>query len=240
MAGYTVGRTFPEGVHIEVDADGATKAVQLATRTQPPPSPTGSVSAGTAMCAIPSWLVFQRIVDIPFEVCAAALESWSWPGGHNGELLIGRSVLRGPIEHDPDSETVRIEVRLARGPLRSLLRMRLDIDRWSSSPSSTALELIPSARVRPGASYFRAGHLLLDRLTHRLRLEREIPSRSTIVAADDCSALRPEARRRGSSGGSALEALRLQPGDGCLAPGRTLANDRFLTSRWGRVRAPDR
>jgi hypothetical protein len=169
MAGYTVGRTFPVGLHIAVDADGATTAVQLPARTQPPPSPTGSVSAGNAMCSIPGWLVFRRIVDIPFEVCAAGLESWSSPEGHDGELLIGRSVLRGPIEHDPDSDTCRIEVRLARGPLRSLLRMRLDIDRWSSSPSSTALELIPSARVRPTASYFRAGHLLLDRLTHRLR-----------------------------------------------------------------------
>jgi hypothetical protein len=179
MPGYIVGRTFPEGLHIAVDADGATKAVQLAARTQPPPSPRGSMSAGNAMCSIPGWLVFRRIVDIPFEVCAAALESWSWPEGHDGELLIGRSVLRGPIEHDRDSETCRIEIRLARGPLRSLLRMRLDVDRWSSSPASTALELIPSARVRPAASYFRAGHLLLDRLTHRLRLEHAIPSRST-------------------------------------------------------------
>jgi hypothetical protein len=169
----------PEGLHIAVDADGATKAVQLAARTQPPPSPRGSMSAGNAMGSIPGWLVFRRIVDIPFEVCTAALESWSWPEGHDGELLIGRSVLRGPIEHDRDSETCRIEIRLARGPLRSLLRMRLDVDHWSSSPASTALELIPSAHVRPAASYFRAGHLLLDRLTHRLRLEQEIPSRST-------------------------------------------------------------
>jgi hypothetical protein len=160
----------------------------------------GGTSAGNAMCSIPGWLVFRRIVDIPFEVCAAALESWSRPEGHDGELLIGRSVLRGPIEHDRDSETCRVEVRLARGPLRSLLRMRLDVDRWSSSPSSTALELIPSARVRPAASYFRAGHLFLDRLTHRLRLEREIPYRSTPVGADHCSALRPEGRRRGAEG----------------------------------------
>jgi hypothetical protein len=178
MPRYVVRRTFPEGLHSPVDAGGARKAVQLAARTQPPPSPTGGMSAGNGMCSIPGWLVFRRIVDIPFEVCVAALESWSWHEGHDGELLIGRSLLRGPIEHDPDSGTRRIEVRLARGPLRSLLPMRLDVDRWSSSPSSTALELIPSVRVRPAASYLRAGHLLLDRLIHRLRLEREIPSRS--------------------------------------------------------------
>jgi hypothetical protein len=174
MPRYIVRRTFPEGLHIPVDADGPTRAVQLAARTQPPPGPSASMGTGNAMCSKPDWLSFQRIIDIPFEVCAAALESWSSHEAHDGEPLIGRSVLRGPIEHDPDSDTCRIEVRLARGPLRSLLRMRLDIDRWSSSPSSTALELIPSARVRPTASYFRAGHLLLDQLTHRLRLEREI------------------------------------------------------------------
>jgi hypothetical protein len=153
------------------------------------------MSAGNGRCPIPDHLVFRRIVDIPFEVCAAALESWSWHEGHDGALLIGRSVLRGPIEHDPDSDTRRIEVRLARGSLRSLLPMRLDVDRWSSSPSRTALELIPSARVRPAASYFRAGHLLLDQLTHRLRLEREIP-----VGAEACSSPSRIGRRTHASG----------------------------------------
>jgi hypothetical protein len=56
------------------------------------------------------------------------------------------------------------------GPLRPPLRMRLDIDRWS--PSSTALELIPRRRVQPTATYFRAGHRLLDSLTHSLQHQR--------------------------------------------------------------------
>jgi hypothetical protein len=60
-------------------------------------------------------------------------------------------------------------VRLARGPLRPLLRMRLNIDRWSAS--STALELIPCGRARPTAAYFRAGHLLLDSLARSLSLQ---------------------------------------------------------------------
>jgi hypothetical protein len=50
--------------------------------------------------------------------------------------------------------------------------MRLNVDRWSR-PSSTALELIPCGRVRATARYFRAGHLLLDSLTHSLQLEQE-------------------------------------------------------------------
>ncbi len=111
-------------------------------------------------------LSFRRIVDIPFETCVAALESWQRTG-QDGGLSIGQSVLRGPIEHDRGSGTCRIEVRLARGRLRRRLRMRLHIDRWSS-PSTTALELIPCKRVRPTATYFRAGHLLLDSLTHSL------------------------------------------------------------------------
>jgi hypothetical protein len=123
------------------------------------------MSAGT--CSAVSWLWFRRIIDIPFETCVAALESWQRTG-HDGELHIGQSLLRWPIEHDRDCGTCRIEVGLARGPLRPPLRMRLDIDRWSPSSSRTALELIPGQRVRPTAAYFRAGHLLLDSLTHSL------------------------------------------------------------------------
>jgi len=124
-----------------------------------------STGTGTGTCPVLGWLLFRRIVDVPFETCVAALENWQRTG-LDGELRIGESRLRGPIEHDRDSGARRIEVRLARGPLRPLLRMRLDIDRWSSS--STALELIPCGRVRPTAAYFRAGHLLLDSLTHSL------------------------------------------------------------------------
>ena len=108
---------------------------------------------------------FRRIVDVPFETCVAAFDSRRHTG-QGGELRFGNSLLRGPIEHDRDSATCRIQVRLARGPLRPPLRMRLDIDRWSSS--ATAVELIPCGRVRPTAAYFRAGHLLLDSLTRSL------------------------------------------------------------------------
>jgi hypothetical protein len=120
----------------------------------------------------PGWLSFLRIVDIPFEACVAALESW--PGeGSGGGRQAGHGRLRGPVEHDQGTGTCRVEVRLARGPLRPLLRMRLHVDGWSSS-SRTALELIPCRRVRATASYFRAGHLLLDSLTHMLQLEWQI------------------------------------------------------------------
>jgi hypothetical protein len=107
------------------------------------------------------WLTFQRIVDIPFATCVAALEGWQLIG-QDGRYRTGLSLLCGPIEHDRDTGTYRIQVRMARGPLRPPLRMRLDIDRWSSSPLQTALELIPSRHIRPSAAYFRAGHFLLD------------------------------------------------------------------------------
>jgi hypothetical protein len=110
-------------------------------------------------------LSFRRIVDVPFETCVAALDSWLRTR-HGGELRFGRSQLLGPMEHDRDLGTRRIQVRLAQRPLHPLLRMRLDIDRWSSS--STALELIPGRLVRPTADYFRAGRLLLDSLTRSL------------------------------------------------------------------------
>jgi hypothetical protein len=110
-------------------------------------------------------LSFQRIMHVPFETCVAALDSWQRTGCC--ELRVGESLLRGPVEHDREVETRRIQVRLARGSLRPLLRMRLDIDRWSAS--STVVELIPCGRVRPTAAYFRAGHLLLDLLTCSLQ-----------------------------------------------------------------------
>jgi hypothetical protein len=109
-------------------------------------------------------LSFRRITDIPFETYVAALENGPRIG-HGGELRIGQSLSRGPVEHDRESGTYRIEVRLARGLLRRPLRMRLNLDRWSWRPARTALELIPCERVWPTAAYFRAGHLLMDSLT---------------------------------------------------------------------------
>ena len=119
----------------------------------------------TSMVPLPGSLSFWRVVDVPFEACVAGLDSWLRTG-HGGELLFGGSQLLGPMEHDLDVGTRRIQVRLARGPLYPLLRMRLEIDRWSSS--STALELIPGRLVRPTDDYFRAGRLLLDSLTRSL------------------------------------------------------------------------
>ena len=121
-------------------------------------------------------LSFRRIVDVPFETCLAALDSRQ-RAEHGGELRFGGSQLRGPMEHDRDAGTRRIEVRLARGLLRPLVRMRLDIDRWSSS--ATALELIPCGRVRPTAAYFRAGHFLLDSLTRSLPQHLPAQARDT-------------------------------------------------------------
>ena len=117
----------------------------------------------------PVWLSFPRIVDVPFETCVATLESWQ-RAGQDGGLHIGQGVLRWPIEHDREHGTCRVEVGLARGPLRPPLRMRLEIDRWS--PSRTALELIPTQPARPAADYFRSGHLLMDALTRSLLRRR--------------------------------------------------------------------
>ena len=112
-------------------------------------------------------LSFRRIVDIPFETCVAGLENLQGDG-QDDDLRAGQSLLRGPIEHDRDTGTCRLEVRLARGPLRPQLRMRLELDRWSSRPARTRLELIPYRRVWPTKTYFRAGHLLLDSVIHWL------------------------------------------------------------------------
>ena len=133
----------------------------------------------TNMVPAPGSLSFWRIVDVPFETCIAALDSWL-RAGHGGELRFGGSQVLGPMEHDHDLGTRRIQVRLARGPLYPPLRMRLEIDRWSSA--STALELIPGRLVRPTADYFRAGRLLLDSLTRSLPQRPESSVMPSIAA----------------------------------------------------------
>jgi hypothetical protein len=127
----------------------------------------GADSISADMRAVAGPDSFWRITRIPFTAWLTALERWQLTG-HGSELRLGQSLLRGPTEHDPHLGTCRIEVRLARGPLRPPLRMRLDIDHWSAT--STALTLIPCQRVRPGTAYFQAGRRLLDFLT------REVPT----------------------------------------------------------------
>jgi hypothetical protein len=131
------------------------------------------------MVPAPGSLSFWRIADVPFETCVTALDSWL-SAGHGGELRFGGSQVLGPMEHDHDLGTRRIQVRLARGPLYPPLRMRLEIDRWSSA--STALELIPGRLVRPTADYFRAGRLLLDSLTRSLAQRPESSGTPSIAA----------------------------------------------------------
>ena len=132
-----------------------------------PGTEAGLAAAGAHVCPASGWLSFRRIVDIPFDACLAALQNWRLQG-HGSELRAGQSRLVGPIKHDHGSGTFRVEVRLARGPLRLLLRMRLNIDCWSCSPPRSVLELIPCGRVRATARYFRADHLFLDSLTRSL------------------------------------------------------------------------
>ena len=117
---------------------------------------------------------FRRIAGIPFDAYMAALESWQLTG-HDGEVRLGNSLLRGPVEHDQYFGTYRINVRLARGPLRPPVRMRLEIAPWYTG--ATALELIPCQRVRPSAAYLAAGHRLLDSLTSPLPVRVPVQQR---------------------------------------------------------------
>jgi hypothetical protein len=134
---------------------------------------------GTSMVPALGSLSFWQIVDVPFETYVAALDGWL--GTRQGvELRLGGSQLHGPLEHDRDLGTRRVQVRLARGPLHPPLRMRLEIDRWSSS--STALELIPGRLVRPTPDYFRAGRRLLDSLTRSLPQHPELLVTPSIAA----------------------------------------------------------
>ncbi len=155
----------------------------------PARAPGAGMRAGTR--PVRDRLSFRRIVGIPFEACVAAFENWQLTGPGGGRRA-GQHLVCGPIEHDRDCGTCRIQVRLARGPLRPVLRMRLDIDHWSSSPPRTALELIPCGHIRPSATYFRAGHLLLDSLARSLA-QHMSAQRSDLVTASQPHADQGEA-----------------------------------------------
>ena len=152
------------------------------------------------------WLSFPRIIDLPFETCVATLESWQRTG-QDGELHIGQSLLRWPIEHDRDHGIYRIEAGLARGPLRPPLRMRLEIARWSRLSSRTALELIPCQLVRPTADYFRSGHLLLDSLTHSLLQQRPAQRPGCVTAPSHTRTWTP-GRRPGAGNEPVTSAIK--------------------------------
>ncbi len=144
---------------------GAAGRILTGLASTPSPGPPGTwaaIGTGAGMRLSAGSVSFGRIVAVPFGAWVAALERWQLTG-HDRQLRLGQSLLRGPAERDPHLDTCRVEVRLGRGPLRPPVRMRLDIDRLSAT--ATALQLIPCQRVRPTAAYFRAGHHLLDSLT---------------------------------------------------------------------------
>jgi Protein of unknown function (DUF4242) len=158
-----------------------------------------------------AWFSFRRIVDVPFGTCVAALESGQLTGPDGGRR-VGQALVGGPAEHDRDCGTCRVQVRLARGPLRPPLRMRLQADHWSSSPPQTALELIPCGHVRPSAAYFRAGHLLLDSLARSLA--RPVPAQRP----DRAAASQPHADQ--GQPGPDRSAAPASPVPGMALPGR--------------------
>lgn len=131
------------------------------------------------MTGQPTDLSFRRIAGIPFDAYKAMLESWQLTG-HDGELRLGNSLVRGPIEHDQHFGIWRVEVLLARGRLRPAVRMRLEIAAWYAG--ATVLELMPCQRVRPSAAYFAAGDRLLDSLARTLPVRVPVPQR----ADEDC------------------------------------------------------
>ena len=57
--------------------------------------PGGEASMNAGLCPVSGGLSFRRIIDIPFETCLAAVESWQRTE-QDGALRIGHSLLRGP------------------------------------------------------------------------------------------------------------------------------------------------
>lgn len=140
-----------------------------------PPDAWAGENLGAGVCPVAGPVSFWRIVPSPFPAWVAALERWQLTG-RDGHLRLGDSVLHGPADHDPQFGTCRVEVRLARGPLRPRVRMQLHLDHWSAA--ATAVELIPNGHPRPSAAYFSAGRALLDALTRAVAAAPPVPRRA--------------------------------------------------------------
>lgn len=96
----------------------------------------GLAGAGRGMCSGPGWLSVRRIADVPFEASVAVLECWRLQG-NDSELHSGQIRLRRPIEHNHGSGTCRAGGSPGPGPLCPLVRVRLEADRWPTSPSGS-------------------------------------------------------------------------------------------------------
>ena len=116
-------------------------------------------------------VAFTRLVDIPFEQCVAALETW-WliEGTGPGQKGGAQSHLVGDLERPLGTGGCRIGVRLARRAPWPGSLMELEVWPWSSSRGLTLLELVPRRTVNPSRRYFQAGHAFLDMLIEALRL----------------------------------------------------------------------
>lgn len=84
-------------------------------RRQPPPGDSAGDTRSADFCPA-GQLSFWRIVNVPFGAWLAALErrQLTRPGS---ESRLGRSLLRGPAEHDHHFGTCQIQARPALGPL---------------------------------------------------------------------------------------------------------------------------
>lgn len=116
-------------------------------------------------------LIFIRRLDMSYEQCVTALESWWAAEGGEHELSVGAGgvLLLAGAEGRPSVCLRRFRVRLDRGWLQPALPMELEISCWSSLRGMTYLELVPRRAVRPSRCYFEAGHRLLEGLTAGLR-----------------------------------------------------------------------
>ena len=133
------------------------------------------------MIACREHLAFIRRLDLSYEQCVTALESWWAAEGGEHELSVGAGTvsLLADAERPPSVCLRRFRVRLDRGWLPPALPMELEISHWSSLRGMTYLELVPRCAVRPSRRYFEAGHHLLDALTAGLRehaTERCVPT----------------------------------------------------------------
>jgi hypothetical protein len=109
--------------------------------------------------------VFSRMVRLPRNRLAAALDAWWVAEAQAGAAIVERRLRLGPPEGDASGG------RILRGELRRLTTLHwvpVTLELWPTTANFTIVMMTPQVRVHASNRYFRLGHATLDRLCNDL------------------------------------------------------------------------
>jgi hypothetical protein len=135
----------------------AVTAAPRAPAPQPPASPSVPFGGRTPMVSP----VFARMVPLPRDGLAAALDAWWAAEAKTGAVTVQRRLRLGPPEGDASAGWT-MGGRLRR--LTTLHWVPVTLELWPTLADFTIVTMTPRVRIHTSNRYFRVGHATLDRL----------------------------------------------------------------------------